>query len=105
MALAQGSLSSSLLANIMKAPVGLSTLWISLSESSFANQWNACLHKEMHLLAGNVQNHKSPRERVSSELTDAILLKAPAAVRSYRKAVMRDILLAVSRYRGSKSHT
>ncbi len=55
MALAQGSLSSSLLANIIKPPVGLSTLWISLSESSFANQWNACLHRERHQMAGDVQ--------------------------------------------------
>ena len=45
MALAQGSLSSSLFANMMKAPVGFSTLYISLRESSFANQWKACMQQ------------------------------------------------------------
>ena len=42
MALAHASLSSSLFANMMKAPAGFSTLYISLRESSFANQWKAC---------------------------------------------------------------
>lgn len=42
MALAQGFLSSSLLANMMKPPVGFKTLCISLSACSLANQWNAC---------------------------------------------------------------